>query len=600
MYSLKSAMVLTLLYLPYMLMLRRESFFRFNRLMLLAIMVLSLLLPLCNIPGMSLDRQPVMHAAQVQMIELGIPVHMLPELQVTADTPSQTAISIFMLVSLLYIIGMVMVLVTRLWQVGRLWYGLKRGSLWQQQEDGITVCCHAEQVMPFSWMNSIVISEQDYREAGREIVLHETGHIRSGHSWDVLVLTLVQMVQWWNPLVYVLGISLRDVHEYEADDYVLRQGVSAQEYQLLLIKKAVGSGSYAFANNFNHSLTKKRITMMKKSKSNPWMLSKALYVIPVAALALSAFATPKFIAPIESAVSKLEGMSTENVDEKLVSFKPGDPSRIGFTILKGTWVEQEVDGKNSSFIEEKTTTTPYLPINSFTIKLDGKVVDVNDLCDMPASALKKFEKKFPEREVNLVTTSETTDKKMINVTEGTLKVVVDGKEMTEQEAVKAVEGKEIKNSVSTQTDGTTVLETTTAEPDDEPVVDKPEVLPEYPGGQNEFWTYMRQTVKYPKEAQEWGVEGRIYVEFVVEKDGSITNIKVIKGAGDLKEVVVMARKAKDDSPEEVRKENEDKARIALQEEAMRVVKAMPKWTPGRHNGKPVRTKFVLPVSFRLR
>ena len=93
MYSLKSAMVLALLYLPYMLMLRRESFFRFNRLMLLAIMVLSLLLPLCNIPGMSLDRQPVMHAAQVQMIELGIPVHMLPELQVTADTPSQTAIS---------------------------------------------------------------------------------------------------------------------------------------------------------------------------------------------------------------------------------------------------------------------------------------------------------------------------------------------------------------------------------------------------------------------------------------------------------------------------------------------------------------------------
>ena len=120
------------------------------------------------------------------------------------------------------------------------------------------------------------------------------GHIINGHSWDILFLTIVQLVQWFNPLVWVLWQSLQDVHEYEADDYVLRGGTTLDEYRYLLIKKAVGAGTIVFANNFNHSLLKKRITMMCKKKSNPWQKAKALYAIPVALLALGAFATPEF------------------------------------------------------------------------------------------------------------------------------------------------------------------------------------------------------------------------------------------------------------------------------------------------------------------
>ncbi|MBR5052612.1 MAG: hypothetical protein IKW91_05255, partial [Bacteroidaceae bacterium] len=375
-YSIKSALVLTMLYLPYMLMLRRESFFRFNRLILLGILLLSLALPLCNVPWMSLDHQPVVQAAQLQMLELGIPVHVLPEVQVVADgaaSQETSRFSLFFFVSLIYIIGMVVLLAMRLWQIGHLQLGLRKGVLWKQDEQGVRIYCHAEEVSPFSWMRNIVISKKDFDEAGREIMLHEMGHIQNCHSWDVVLLTLVQMLQWWNPLAYVLGISLRDVHEYEADDYVLKQGVSAQGYQLLLIKKAVGSGSYAFANSFNHSLTKKRITMMKKIKSNPWMRSKALYVIPVAALALSAFATPKFVAPVEDAVTKLEGKDTE------------------------------LSANLQTFDEER---------NVFEV-------------------------------------------------ENVSKVIVDGKEMTPQEALKAVQGKEIQNSLTTLPDGSKVLSITT-------------------------------------------------------------------------------------------------------------------------------------------
>ena len=559
-YSIKSAIVLAMLYLPYMLMLRRESFFRFNRMMLLGILFLSLVLPLCNISGMSLDRQPVVQAAQLQILELGIPIHVLPEVQVVADGTVKygtTGFSVFLLVSILYIVGMMILLAIRLWQVGRLQFGLRKGTLWQQEENGVRIYCHADDVNPFSWMRNIVISQKDYDEAGREIVLHEMGHIQAHHSWDVVLLTLVQMLQWWNPLVYVLGISLRDVHEYEADDYVLRQGISAQSYQLLIIKKAVGSGSYAFANSFNHSLTKKRITMMKNSNSNPWMRSKALYVIPVAALALSAFATPKFVAPIKDAVTKLEGKSTEN-----------SPNLQDFLEEKEEITVKDVSGKATASVDEVQDAAQPL------IVLNGKIFDI------PKDAI-------PSKRVN----AEEQLTKLLNIDAEDVESIT----VLQKEAAISVWGDKGANGVIdiTTKDANDLKEN---QPDDK-IFDKPEVLPQFPGGETELYGWLARNVKYPSEAIEYGVQGRIFVQFVVEKDGGISDIKISK-VSDGRAIVVVA-KAKDDSPEELNKENEEKGLKALQDESIRLVKAMPKWKPGTNKGKPVRCYFHLPINFRL-
>ncbi len=549
-----------MLYLPYMLMLRRESFFRFNRMMLLGILFLSLVLPLCNISGMSLDRQPVVQAAQLQILELGIPIHVLPEVQVVADGTVKygtTGFSVFLLVSILYIVGMMILLAIRLWQVGRLQFGLRKGTLWQQEENGVRIYCHADDVNPFSWMRNIVISQKDYDEAGREIVLHEMGHIQAHHSWDVVLLTLVQMLQWWNPLVYVLGISLRDVHEYEADDYVLRQGISAQSYQLLIIKKAVGSGSYAFANSFNHSLTKKRITMMKNSNSNPWMRSKALYVIPVAALALSAFATPKFVAPIKDAVTKLEGKSTEN-----------SPNLQDFLEEKEEITVKDVSGKATASVDEVQDAAQPL------IVLNGKIFDI------PKDAI-------PSKRINF----EEQLTKLLNIDVEDVESIT----VLQKDAAIAVWGEKGANGVIdiTTKDANDPKEN---QPDDK-IFDKPEVLPQFPGGEAELYGWLARNVKYPSEAIEYGVQGRIFVQFVVEKDGGISDIKISK-VSDGRAIVVVA-KAKDDSPEELNKENEEKGLKALQDESIRLVKAMPKWKPGTNKGKPVRCYFHLPINFRL-
>lgn len=314
-FAIKSAIALTLLYIPYTLMLRREKLFRFNRVVLLGILTGSLLLPLFNVSSLSVDDNPVVHVAQQQVIEMGVPIRQAKvgnaasEAYVYEDSQSLLAVSWFTVLSLIYIIGMAVVLTMRLLQLARMGRVIRGGALWMDSRDGITIYCHSDDVAPFSWMRSIVISQQDYDSHGREIILHEEGHIRYHHSIDILLLTVVEMLQWWNPVVYLLGISLRDIHEYEADAHVLQSGISLRDYTTLIIRKAMGASPFVFSNNFNHSLTKKRIYMMNKKQSKPWMRYKVLYAIPIAFFTLSVFATPKFVEVGRQVIDKVQKTS---------------------------------------------------------------------------------------------------------------------------------------------------------------------------------------------------------------------------------------------------------------------------------------------------
>lgn len=524
MYSAKSAAVLCMLYVPYTLLLHRDSFFRQNRLVLLGILLLSLVLPLCNVPWLSMDRQPVMHAAQVQMVEIGIPVQMVVPAEAEPAVERKASFPLFALLTAIYITGVCAVLLFRLWQMGCLHMALRRGCLWRQTEDGITVRCHAGRVAPYSWMRNIVISEQDYNESGREIVLHETGHIRNGHSWDILLLTLVQMLQWWNPLAYMLGVSLRDLHEYEADDYVLRRGVSARAYQILLIKKAVGYGSYTFANNFNHSLTKKRITMMRRSKSNPWMRSKALYVIPVAALALSAFATPEIVSPAEGVLSEPESKGMENYLTGQAAGEENQQNAATMEILKAP-----VAGNR-------------LPAEA-TYYVDGEKME-------RGIAVRRI---VDGREVVLITRKGADGKETVTVVGSNKNNAVD--------EAKALLRKEGVQQLNVKWEGVNVNDS---------IYNVVSENAEFPGGAMALSDWLSKNMKYPEECRKKGIEGRVVISFVVNKDGSIVDAEAVK------------------SPHP-----------ALAEEGLRVVRSMPKWKPAKEGGKVVRSRFNIPIMFKL-
>lgn len=484
-YTLKSALVLTLLYLPYTLMLRRERFFRLNRLTLLTILLLALVQPLCKVASPeSLTQVPVVADTQQLVYQMETAITEAP-IYVLGNPEEATAWGWQEWLALVYAAGMAAMLCLRICQLVQIRWAMRRGCLWRQREDdGVTVCCHVGNGAPFSWMRSIYISEADYEQNGRAILLHERAHIHLRHSLDILLLTLVEAVQWWNPVIYMLGRSLRNVHEYEADDHVLRQGVSLTDYQTLLVRKALADTAYAFANNFNRSHILKRIEMMKRPPSSPWLRAKALYVVPLILFTLVVSATP--------VIEPLLIVDGEEVDRDRVNQLQGD-SIAYVTVLKGV--------SATALYGEKGR---------------GGAVQIE----------------------------------------------------TKKRAEETPQG----------------------------VFDIAEEMPRFPGGDAAFKQYMAHHVRYPKAAAENGVEGTVKVQFIVEKDGRITNVHAIDSPEGEADAEVNAYGAADKHPSQ---DDDDEGRRALREAAEELYREMPPFEPGRQNGIPVRVQMTRAVNYSL-
>ena len=444
-YILKSAVCLAVFYLFYRLLLSKETFHRFNRMALLGVMVLSCLLPLIQVT--------VKEASPVNMQVMSMEDLLLMYQWNQGATVVEEGGHSFRwqeILVLVYFAGLLFVIVRHLWSLGRMLF-LIRHSRCEKLDYGVRLVIHQRHIAPFSWMRYIVISETDLKEGGHYILVHELAHIRHHHSWDLLLTELCAWVQWFNPAIWLLKQELQNIHEYEADEEVLRQGIQAKEYQMLLIKKAVGARLYSIANSFNHSSLKKRITMMIRKKSNPWARAKYLYVLPLAAVTVAAFARPEISQPLDEISS----------------------------------------------------------------------VKVNDL----SAVLETY-----------------ADKNVSNSSEKELQLK---KDSSAQKVVMSAAS-------------------------DNRIFDVVEQMPEFPGGMRAGLEFMARNLKYPAKAQEAGKQGRVIVQFIVQKDGSLSDLHVLRPVNPW-----------------------------LDAEAIRVIGTMPKWKPGMQGGQAVAVKFTLPVTFML-
>ena len=237
--------------------------------------------------------------------------------EVTVAQPEELSISWVQVLLLFYLVGIIFFACRNLYSLSRLLLLIKSGKR-ERLEGGVRLIVLEREVAPFSWMRYIVISRKDLEEDGREILIHEMAHIQNRHSIDLLVADICIFFQWFNPGIWLLKQELQNIHEYEADETVINEGIDAKDYQLLLIKKAVGTRLYSMANSFNHSKLKKRITMMLKEKSNPWARLKYLYVLPLAAIAVTAFARPEISEKMEEISAVKVNDLAEIVQEKVL------------------------------------------------------------------------------------------------------------------------------------------------------------------------------------------------------------------------------------------------------------------------------------------
>lgn len=325
-YILKSSVCLVLFYLFFRLLLSKETFHRFNRMALLGVLFFSLLIPCIEVT--------TRHQVEVQQAMLSIEqLLLMAELEATpvdADVVQETsAISWVQVVLLVYLAGILFLACCNIYSLICLFRLIHSGKH-EKLEKGGTLVVHNQEIAPFSWMKYIVISRKDLKENVREILIHEMAHIHHRHSVDLLVADICIFFQWFNPGAWLLKQELQNIHEYEADETVINEGVNAKEYQLLLIKKAVGTRLYSMANSFNHSKLKKRITMMLKEKSNPWARLKYLYVLPLAAIAVTAFARPEISEKMEEiSVAKVNDLAAivEKKSEENVVKEPADTAK---------------------------------------------------------------------------------------------------------------------------------------------------------------------------------------------------------------------------------------------------------------------------------
>jgi len=293
---------------------------------LLGVLFFSLLIPCIEVT--------TRHQVEVQQAMLSIEqLLLMAELEATpvdADVVQETsAISWVQVVLLVYLAGILFLACRNIYSLICLFRLIHSGKH-EKLEKGVTLVVHNQEIAPFSWMKYIVISRKDLKENGREILIHEMAHIHHRHSVDLLVADICIFFQWFNPGAWLLKQELQNIHEYEADETVINEGVNAKEYQLLLIKKAVGTRLYSMANSFNHSKLKKRITMMLKEKSNPWARLKYLYVLPLAAIAVTAFARPEISEKMEEiSVAKVNDLAAivEKKSEENVVKEPADTAK---------------------------------------------------------------------------------------------------------------------------------------------------------------------------------------------------------------------------------------------------------------------------------
>lgn len=339
-----------------------------------------------------------------------------------------------------------------------------------------------------------------------EIVRHEMSHIAHHHSADILFVELMMIIQWFNPFIYLYKRELQSLHEYMADRDVVATGIDKQNYMMLILQQCTAVDFSNMSNNFSFLLTKKRIKMITQNKKAKGVVIKALLTLPLFALLL--FANCQSTGQNKVSAEK----ATENAVEKesLTTIKLGEESYVSFS-------------------------------DPMEINLDGTdyTLDINSV---------KNEKTFKLGDHKVVAKNNHDERNSYTVT-------IDGKPF---------DLKYIKDVITGEfpMDGYDIPESD--------VVMFADVMPEYPGGTNAMFDFIRKNVKYPESAKEKGIEGRVYVNFVIDKDGSISDIKVLRGL--CKEI---------------------------DEEAVRVVKAMPKWNPGMQDGEPVRVQYTLPFYFKI-
>ena len=600
-YLIKLNLILALLCLLFQVLMHRDTFFGVRRLMLWGIYATAFLLPLCDVQALL-----TADTAATDMAE-AYASYVLPTIEVTAMRVSTLGIEqsepgcgmwfvgMMALWAILYLIPVVWMTLKLLWQIAYIIYLRCTCPLLTQLPspfgEGAGVRRFPRPCSPFSFGPWIFIHPEGLDEQTlREVLIHEQAHMRGWHTLDILFSQVVCILFWWNPAAWLMRREVRMNLEFIADKTVCdvlvkSERVKSEKYQFPTSHETVESDPFfslggqadifhfslirayqyrllgfslqtnvaTIANNFNVLPLKRRIIMMNLRRTRRTGMVKYILFVPVAAAMLLLSNIDSLARTIADKAPSPLAMTEDPssaVPSAVFPPKPSAPKRT-----------KADPGETPNITKPDTCLTP----------IDEETLFVVNGRQMSADEFK--------RQPNL---------RADNIEHATI---------LGAESATAVYGEK-------GSKGAFIIETKDSINDK--VYEKCEQLPEYSGGEAALYQFIAQNIRYPKAAMDWGVQGRVLVHFIVEKDGTLSNIsasKVVdpKSGKELAEVMV-TYKIQALTPEQVEAaKHQEEGMKALKAEAERVVKALPeRWKPGKQHGQPVRVSFHLPVSFRLR
>ena len=551
-YFLKINVAIALFYAFYRLFFYKDTFFAWRRTALLCFFAVSAAVPLLDIQQWIVQQEPM--AAMADLYAAVV----LPELTLTLTPQPETDWRQLVADGIVVAYWLVAALLALRFLVQLAGIVRLARRCPTQKIDGTTVHLLPRAEGPFSFFRWIFVCPDAHTgDELHEILTHERTHARQWHSIDVLTGELACIICWFNPFAWLMKREIRTNLEYMADEKVLETGHDSRTYQYHLLGLSHHKAAATIYNSFNVLPLKKRIIMMNKRRTRAIGRTKYLMFLPLAALLMIvsnieavARATQKITAEVMEAVTPAETPEVQPQPENIVPLPKQEPDNI---------VPSSQPEMNVAPIPQQE--------KSKKVTYKGKIVD--DEAGNPISDVKIIvDHKY-----------QSITKSTVNA-QGEFRIETSPEasilfEHTKSDGSKLVRFCTPKVLAQMNPDNMVIelipyidIKTAATEADVYEVVEN---MPEFPnGGMTALMKYLSDNIRYPEAAHKAGIQGRVTVQFVVGKDGSIGNVSILRGV------------------------NAD-----LDAEAIRVISSMPKWKPGTQKGEPVKVKYTVPVMFRL-
>lgn len=549
-YFLKINVAIALFYAFYRLFFYKDTFFTWRRTALLCFFAVSAIVPLFNIQTWIEQQEPM--AAMADLYATVV----LPELTLTPQPETDwkqlladgIGIAYWLVVALLA--ARFLVQLTGIIRLGR--------RCPTQKIDDTTVHLLPRPEGPFSFFRWIFVYPDAHTgEELHEILTHERTHARQWHSVDVMIGELACIVCWFNPFAWLMKREIRTNLEYMADEKVLETGHDSRTYQYHLLGLSHHKAAATIYNSFNVLPLKKRITMMNKRRTRAIGRTKYLMFLPLAALLMIvsnieavARATQKITAEVMEAVTPAETPEVQPQPENIAPLPKQEPDNIApssQTEMNVAPIPQQEKSKKVTYKGKIVDDEAGNPISDVKIIIDHKYQSITK---STVNAQGEFRiETSPEASI-LFEHTKSDGSKLVRFCTPKVLAQMNPDNMV----IELIPYIDIKTA-ATEADVYEVVEN----------------MPEFPnGGMTALKKYLSDNIRYPEAAHKAGIQGRVTVQFVVGKDGSIGNVSILRGV------------------------NAD-----LDAEAIRVISSMPKWKPGTQKGEPVKVKYTVPVMFRL-